>query len=84
MNDDDLYTSTDDPITTDILDDESSSMQDNDLYQSANDPIKQKAETKPRSSKFQSFNKFPELFDTCQEDEYHHYEYPSSTKYPVD
>ena len=59
-------------------------MQNNDLYQSANNPLQQKAETKPRSSKFQSFNKFPELFDTCQEDEYQNYDYPSSSKYSVE
>ena len=70
------------PVTTEIEDDESSSMQDNDLYQSVNNPIQQKAETKPRSSKFQSFNKFPEIFDTYEGNESHYYDYPSSTKYP--
>ena len=66
------------------IDDESFSMQDNDLDQSTNNPIQQKVETKPRSSKFQSFNKFPKLFATCQEDEYHQYDYPSSSKYSVE
>ena len=84
MIDDDSYTETYDPITTEIVDDESLSMQDNDLYQSVNNPYQQKADTKPRSSKFQSFIEFPELFDTYEGNESHYYDYPSSTKYPVD
>ena len=83
MTDDDSYSDTNNPVTTEKVDDESTSMQVNDLYQSVNDPIQQKDETKPRSSKFQSFKKFPELFDTYEGNESHYYDYPSSTKYPV-
>ena len=83
MTDDDSYSNTNNPVTTEIVDDESSSTQDNDLYQSVNNPIQQKAETKPRPSKFQSFNKFLELFDTYEGNESHYYENPSSTKYLV-
>ena len=72
------------PLPLILLDDELSSMQDNDLYQSVNEPLQQKAEIKPRSSKFQSFNKFPELFDTCLETENYPYDYPSITKNSVD
>ena len=49
-----------------------------------NIPSKANAAIKLRSSKFQPFNKFPEQFDSCQEDEHHPYYNASSSKYPVE